>query len=511
MFLSLLAASLPAFAQNTDIEYRDSELGDQEEKLQVRGSIESEWHEFDNLDLRVLDESSDQTILDTDDRGGFAFTGGFFELGYQADKRTRMVVGAAHRGLWGNDQIGAVNQFGGWLYFTAMYMEHKNRIGDLQPTAKIGRQFYQLGGLGGGTDYVLADVLDMVLVEVPLSETVKLELMPVSISGNSSAFDNANFVSFLGQSDTTLNSFRGDNRTIRTGGLFSMRPTKGVNLRAYGYYTDIGALGTGSDITYNGTLGNFADNDWVANYGVRGVYRSGSLRLFGGIDLSSGIDRKELVARDVDADGYAITAGMRFLPEDGDSGAFGRLEFFQATGAVYDADGLQTSHGYVSMKARQVGGTITDRFMGWHPSAYVGMFGISDSPHDITRISGTRALHGRAGYQSGKARASVAWWGMWDTASSFLNLSELDNITPPTGYSREEFAAQERAGKLLGHEVNLDVKYNLSRATRLYANGALFLPGGYYDVEVARVAGDQLGFDGTAQVWAAHIGTEVSF
>jgi hypothetical protein len=500
---------LPAFAQNTDLEYRQTEVKEQEEKLVVRGSIESEWHEFDNLDLRMLDESSDQSILDTDDRSGFAFSGGFVELSYQADKRTRMVVAAAHRGLWGNDQIGAVNEFGGWLYFTGLYMEHRNTLGGLEPTARVGRQFYEIGGLAGGTEYVLADVLDMVLIEVPLSERATLELMPVSIAGNASAYDNANFVSFLGQSDTTIYGFRGENRTTRYGGLLKLQPAKGVALRAYGYYTDVGALGTGSDISYNGTLANFVDNDWVANYGVRGSYKSGTFRLFGSLDLSSGIDRKELVARDADTDGLAVTAGMRIVPED--AGMFGRLEFFQASGPVYDQDGLMSSHGYVGMKARQVGGTITNRFMGWHPSAYVGMFGVTDTPHDITRITGTRSIHGRAGYDSGKWRISAAWWTMWDTATTFLSLAELDDITPPEGYSREEFAAQERAGLMLGHEVNVDLKYNLSKKTRLYGNAGMFLPGSYYDIEVARVAGDQLGYDGSAQIWSANVGTEVSF
>jgi len=139
------------------------------------------------------------------------------------------------------------------------------------------------------------------------------------------------------------------------------------------------------------------------------------------------------------------------------------------------------------------------------------MYGVTDSPHDISRISGTRSIHGRAGYQNNKWRTSVSWWTMWDTATTFLDLADLDNVTPPEGYSREEFAAQERAGGMLGHEVNLDVKYTLSKKTRLYAGGGLYLPGGYYDIEVARVAGDQLGFDGTAQVWAANLGTEVSF
>ena len=512
MFPLLIAAlSLPASAQNRDLEYRESELEDQEDKLEVRASIESQWHEYDNLDLRLLDESSDQSIIDTDDRNGFAFTGGFFELGYRVDRRTRAVVAASHRGLWGNDQVGNTNVFGGWMYFSALYMEYIPKALNKSTTWRIGRQYYELGGLQGGRDYILADVLDMARVDVQLGEIGHLELMPVGIYGSASAFDNANFVSFLGQGMSSSYNFRGDNRTVRYGGLFSLDAIENADVRAYAYYTDIGALGTGSDISYNGTLGNFSDNDWVANVGLRGSYKAGGLIPYFSVDYSTGIDRKEEVARDIEIGGTAITAGSRFRTGDNDAGVRGRVEFFQAAGPVYGEDGLQSSHGYVGMKARQAGGTITDRFMGWHPSAYVGMFGVSDEPDDVNRITGTRVIHARAGYDFGAWSASGAWWMTHDTGTSFVDLSNLDGITPPTGYSREEFAAQARAGKLLGNEVNLDVRAQLSDNVDLTINGAYFLPGEYYETEVARVAGEQLGFDGEAQVWAANIGTEVNF
>lgn len=500
--------TLTAAAQNRDLEYRESELDKQDDRLAVRANIESEWHEFNNLDLRVLDESSDQNILDTDDRDGFAFTGGFIELGYRVEDRTRVVVAASHRGLWGNDQIGNINAFGGFFYFTAMYMEH--HLPEDKATFRIGRQFYELGGLGGGRDYVLADVLDMVLVNVPLGDVAHLELMPAGIVGNSSALDNANFVSFLGQTGISTFGFRGDHRTIRTGGMLVLDGIDKLDLRGYGYYTDVGALGTGSDISFNGRLGNFVDNDYVANFGVRGNYQIGQLVPFAAVDVSTGIDRKELVARDVDTNGYAVQVGARLRPGR-DGGFFGRASFYRASGPTYGADGLQASHGYVSMKARQVGGTITDRFMGWHPSSYVGMFGVSDEPDDINRISGTQVIHARAGIQKKGVRASVAWWLMQDTGSTELNLNALDDINPPTGYSRAEFAAQERAGRVLGNEVDLDIRGNVTNKLQVRLNAAYFLPGEYYDVQVARVAGEQLGFDGDAQTWAINLGTEVNF
>ena len=82
--VALLALPSFAFAQSNteDLEYRESELDRQQDKLEVRGGFEAQWHEYDNIDLRLLDESSDQAILDSDDRSSFAFTGVQLELGY---------------------------------------------------------------------------------------------------------------------------------------------------------------------------------------------------------------------------------------------------------------------------------------------------------------------------------------------------------------------------------------------------------------------------------------------
>ena len=49
---------------------------------------------------------------------------------------------------------------------------------------------------------------------------------------------------------------------------------------------DLGALGSGSDISYDGLLGNFSDNDWVANVGVRGEATFGPVTPFLAIDGS---------------------------------------------------------------------------------------------------------------------------------------------------------------------------------------------------------------------------------
>ena len=515
--LALLALPSFAFAQSNteDLEYRESELNKQKNKLEVRGGFEAQWHEYDNIDLRELDETTDQAILDSDDRNSFAFTGVQIELGYKVDNKTRLVVGASHRGLWGNDQIGNVNAFGGFIYFTSLYVDYAPMGLKKSPVnIRMGREYFQLGGLGGAKDYILADVLDQVRVTVKTGDAGRFEIIPITVVGQSSENDNANFVSFIGQNTTQSFGFRGDHMTRRFGGMYVLDGVEGLDARAYGFYTDIGALGSGSDISYNGSLGNFSDNDWSANAGVRVAYTiAETVTPFASFDISRGIDRKEEVAQDITNDGKAIYGGVTVNTQDKKgTGLRAEASFFTADGASFDGDtALQSGHGYVGMKARQVGGTITDRFMGWHPTAYVGMFGITDNPQDVSRKSGTRVIHASAGYTLPFGLGIYAsWWQMSDTGSTDFNLDTLTSINPPFGYSREEFAAQERNGKMLGQEIDLDISQRLSDSMTFTVNGALFTPGEFYEIPIARVAGDALG--GQPQnAWAVNAGTRMRF
>lgn len=515
---ALLALVGAAHAQSNeeDLEYRALRLKKkQAEKVQVTGRFETEGYTFDNLDFRALDTSSDQAIYDSDDRSSLAFTGAAAELGMNVDDKTKFVMALSHRGLWGDDNTGKVNAYNSAFYFTNLFGEYK--LGDVGKV-RVGREYFELGGLGGAKDYALADVVDQVRVNIKVGDVGRFVLIPVGILGNASRNDRANFVNFTagGESEwEDLYNFDGDRMVRRHGAMFVLDGVAELDLRAYAFYTDVGARGTGADITYEGRLGNFADNDWVANYGLRASYAAGIVTPYATVDLSQGVDRKELVARDVDNNGLAVSVGMRVRPEDGDGGPIADLTLYQAAGSQYAEDGLQTSHGFTSMKARQVGGMLADRFMGWHPTAYSGSHGIADTPHTIDRRSGMRFAHAAFGWRAEGFSAVGSWWTFQDTGATELAIDKLDSIDAPFGYSRREFAAEERLGKTLGHEANLDLGYRLSKALRIQAGGAVFLPGAYYEIPVARVAGGYEGartsLGGDAMAWAASLGTQMSF
>jgi hypothetical protein len=509
----LLATPLSAFAQQTqqDQEYQQAEVDSKVGKVKTRIGFESEVHSYNNIDFRPLDESNDQAILDSDDRGQFAFTGISTAVVYAPTPDLAVNIGASHRGMWGNDQTGSVNRFGGFVYFTNLSLDWKPGATDADPDGgifiRIGRQFYELGGIGGSPDFVLSDVVDGVRVDIPVGEVGRFNLLPYSVVSSAGDNANANFVSFIGQSRLDTFGFRGDTVTQRFGGQFILDGAiPNLDARVHAFYTDIGAMGTGADISYDGDLGNFADNDWVANFGLRASYEAGPITAWGEFAGSAGVDRKELVAQDVSCSGMAYGAGARLETEGGIQAT---VSYFDAWGASYTSDGMQYSHGYVSMKGRQAGGLIANRYMGWHPTAYVGTFGIDDTPHDQDRKTGTRVIHGGAGIDKEHFAVDIGAWMFQDTGVSALNVDELDTITPPYGYSRAEFAAQERLGRGLGQEVDLTLTYRANKYLSFYGDSGVLLPGSFYAILIDRSAGDQLG--GQTMAWAANVGTRLEF
>ncbi len=504
----------------TDIEDRRSELETQKRRLETKVFFETEWHEFNNLDFRALDESSDQAILDSDDRNGFAFTGISLELGYQVSDAVRLVVGTSYRGLWGNDQIGNVNRYGGFLYFTSLYAEWRPSIGQggYTPMIRVGRQRFDIGGMGGAREFILGDIVDQVRVDFPLGRIGTLITIPVNVVGLSADNDDVNFVGFVGQANSQIFGFRGDRMTRRHGAILVLAPEQvpGLDVRAYGFYSDIGAFGSGADITYNGRLGNFSDNDWVGNAGLRASYTLLDwITPFASFDASFGIDRKELVVDDVDTTGFAWSAGLvldRDKPSKQGVGVHAELRYFEAQGPVYKDDGTMFSHGYVGMKARQVGGLAANRFLGWHPSAYVGSFGLENTPHEVDRKAGTRVISLEGDVElPGIVTVGAGYWLLQDTGVTALDPDDVDTLVPPFGYSREEFRAQERLGKTLGHEIDLRLGLQATEELSFYAQGAVLLPGGFYGIEVGRAAGTQLGSANPQLFWDASAGARLEF
>jgi hypothetical protein len=70
------------------------------------------------------------------------------------------------------------------------------------------------------------------------------------------------------------------------------------------------------------------------------------------LDASTGIDRKELVAQDVNTDGLAWGGGIQLdqRAEKTRDGILLTASYYDAMGAGYSDNGLLFSHGYVGLK-----------------------------------------------------------------------------------------------------------------------------------------------------------------
>jgi len=102
---SILALSLTSPARAQDQEYHQPDVAPSTGKAAAKFLFETEFHSYDNLDFRPLDESSDQSILDSDDKNQFGFSGIGADIGYAPTDDMSIQIAASHRGLWGNDQI----------------------------------------------------------------------------------------------------------------------------------------------------------------------------------------------------------------------------------------------------------------------------------------------------------------------------------------------------------------------------------------------------------------------
>jgi hypothetical protein len=505
--------------------------GETDVEFQVGSAVVS----YNNLDFRFREEFSDQRILDSDDRTTFAYLRVGAVLEHTISDELDVNFDLSHRALWGGDDIGTINAYGGIVYVRALHTDWAPNGGvandDQEPGShvllvRVGRQRFSLGGNPGqdyvwdrSSDYVWDEIGDGIRVDVPLGDVGYVQLVPLSIVSQAGDTANTNWADMKARSETEYN-FRGDNLTTRGGVVLVLDGlVEGLDLRPYFVYTDMSAKGSGADISYDGMLGNFADNDYTGNYGVRGIYASGHIAASAEFAGSFGVDRKELIVTDANTSGFAGGAAVVMNTSDPDAGKGGlivNLDGWYAQGAVYVDNGLLYSHGYVGLKGDQMGGIVSDTLMGWHPSAYSDDIGIEDDQHNRDRKSGSLVAHGGFAYAlaNGTEFGADAWY-MGDTGLSQVDFADVDTLMPPYGYARSEFAAQERLGKPLGIELDVHTNVVVNEHLSFGAGGGILSPGAFYDIPVARVAGDgddtMLGPNtlGTAPAWAVGVGTEL--
>lgn len=495
------------------------------EALELEFNITSEFHAGDNADFRPLDESSEESRLDSDDKYRLGYTSISGDVEYEVLDDVEIEVGAVHSGLWGSDQIGSVNAFMNFLYFYNLNLEWDIvDVPDFELSAKMGRQSFEIGG--ADEDYFLRDILDAVTIEAEGPEQIG-SLRILALDFFTGGRPDLNFSRYLAGQDQVQN-FRGETATLRTGAVYENTGlVEGLEVRAFGFWADIGSQGSGSDRTYGGRTGNFTDNDynWMAGTRIGYTFEGDGVEVggYGEFARSGGIDRRNEREGeyDITADGNAFGAAVHGAFDVGRSTIDVNGQFFRADGGNYaEANGVQFNHGFVGFKGSQTGGLAADRNLGWHPSAYTG-WGLENRPHDKARKSGTQLLHAGIGYDfDDRVGLDLDAWYFTDTNQTNFDVERADEVAEagllPTGYTGSELEAQERFGRHLGTELDATLSYAPNEMLRIYALGTLFMPGEFYEIEIDEIAGDQLGAPGSdpdqlRNFWSVVGGATVTF
>ncbi|RME92260.1 MAG: hypothetical protein D6767_03600 [Candidatus Hydrogenedentota bacterium] len=467
-------------------------------EYQIGFIAEGAW--FNNADLRKLDETTTYSIQNTDDKIAVAlsrlYLSFFFPLTDDLFFNTNFFV----NGFWGNDQLaGASNNNNSASTSSGANPFNIGELnleyifyasGDTEYSMKLGRQFFSIGGLS--TDFMLRDYLDALTAKANFNKQLELKLLVVDfyqMAGDHT--EEINYVRYLSHDDSRVDNFDGDVNTIRTGAVFTVSrilkdfaKVRSMDLSSavYGFYARYGAVRvSGSDRTNLGTTGNFADNDYVMLFGNRWIFqtdpsKSGLVKFYLDGALSSGIDRKLTSvsgeSRDIDTNGFGAGGGITYNT----SKMLRSIKFaiitdaFFASGAKYDSEGNQTSHGFVSFKGSHTGGLLLNRNWGVHPSAYTATNGIDDFPHEKDRKAGTLALHGGLSSELWeKTTIGIDYWYLKDTGSSSVQ-------NPDSTVTK----AQSRLGKTLGQEMDFTVEHHVNQFWKVYFTAGIFLPGSYY-------------------------------
>lgn len=465
----------------------------------------------DNLDFRQRVESSQLDVYDTDDRLTYGANQARLGLIYQPVSEASFNVGLGHNGLWGGDSLRNLNNSNTLFIDSLFFVWQPIDMEGFGLTFRTGRQYFEIGGAGdfGGArrDYLFWDVVDGVTMDLDFRKAGKLRVLGLDVVGLQYRPDEIDFVT-RGETGSADLNFRGDTSTYRFGGVYELTDIAGgLEARAFGFYADIGAgdwgTTTGADRCYGGGLCNSPDNDfnWMAGgrigYFIDDEDKPFNFGVYGEFARSGGVDRKatEIGVRDVTANGNAFGGGLNGAVNLGSITLDGGFQFFRADGGAHVSEnGMLFNYGFVGFKGAHVGGVAMDDNAGWHPSAYVGSsVGVEHMPQDQRRKAGTQSIF--AGFGLGVVdtlKLDFGFWNLRDTGLTFVDDFDAVSQNPPFGYGPNDIYAQRRLGKSLGNEIDFGLTYLASNTISVFAQGGVFMPGEFYEIEVLRGAGGDI-------------------
>ena len=448
--------------------------------------LTTSFNRFGNGDLRKTDNTSRATVENTDDEIFIANT----EIGASVDVQIldyiKLNCEIYRPSFWGNDSLQTgtttLNLFIRLLSFELDINQTllKSPLFDLN--LKIGRQEYGVFNPDfEQKTYIYGDVIDGITAKFFLKGIgVGVDAMVDFFSLNSPT---TTIYSLLSpRQNYTVAYFNGDVNIFKLGVMPYYRMElqnsliQMVEARPFFLFARLGAVGNGS---YNqggaeqsalGFQGNFADNDWVMNFGLTAYAEASFFNVSGEFAYAIGIDRKSSSKPDVNISGL-----LAHLQAEVDFGWLSmvsplKLDWLKlgfnlmfASGAATDTNGNYINYGYVSFKGNKIGGMLFTTYYGSYPSAIVNYDGIIYEPIEASRRAGTAAISFDLGVEdfdfttmakgTQGLTAGLEGWFYWDTSSTSYN----SNVTQST-YVYD----QRRFGKFMGVEMDGKIEYSFS-------------------------------------------------
>lgn len=536
----------------------DIKHGELDWDLQMRLDVITQ----NNQDFRALDESTDDAVRFSDDRHTDAYTRFSPAFRYRPVEQVEFKLRLQTDILWGTDLDTTTGGTDRDEYLLANFalrelalryraFESDEAVLDFE----LGRQRFEIGLVP--RDYVFDYNIDAITATLDLGNFGRIRAVIFEIFGGSDPSDTLARVAYEADRQQFA-GYRGKTNTYRSGLVYDwvdQDVVPGLGLAAYYFFTKVGAncqgasqYSTGNDISYCGELGNFVDNDYVHNYGLRAAYelrygageeqppsperdedadiaspdvenQGSSLLVYAEFGRSDGIDRKEPQQFDQETDGNMFGGGLELSHRFGPRlGLQADLNGYYFEGSQYASNGQRFEHGYVGMRGRRMGGLLAGFLSGWRPSPTMNNFGIDNEPYDRFRIGGTAFGQLGLGVEFFETLFRVDAFLYADTNDTFVtNFPEGGESGLPAGYAGDEVDAQRNLGELLGTEINVTLGRELvADLLRVQLQGGVFLPGDFYHFfrpptvtndDLVIGGGDDLGA-GEKPFWAFRLGVE---
>ncbi len=419
----------------------------------------------DNHDLRNIDNSNYKSVEYTDDF--FYLTYGKISLSYyNFSEPLNFYTKISKSFFFGNDD--ALNNYN--ISLEKIYLEiipNKNLI------FKIGRDDFRTIDDKEIPDYVYSDIIDSFSF-VFKSDFISFRAIIDLFSMNSPVY----YYNIKSSKENIISYFNGNVNIFKTGGIIDFKFNfenlffNKITTSPYFFYAHLGAVDSihnnigGNEKTIDGTLGNFADGDFLTLTGLNLILKSEFYKIGVQFAYSYGKDIKSPYIPDVELSGFIINGYLKL---------FWNFLFLQFSG-VYSSGGevnekeIWKNFGFVSMKGDRIGGYIFKDLYGIYPSGIVDYDGINFLPFEMSRRAPLYSIMIATGIDKIKIFNSDSYFGVYIDSWFHWDNNKLNN----KNLESNSLEFLKRLNKFMGIENDVKLSINFKNQIELNLLGGIF-------------------------------------